>query len=463
MVGSRKILVVIVLIGVSALFGGLAIDASGDGLRVYEDVIHQSDPFKADTDGDRLTDYEEVHKHGTDPADTDTDNDRLSDYEEVHEYGSSPTNPRTTGSLPDGKEVYEYSMDPAKSDTDGDGLADHAEVMDHDTDPNKPDTDDDNLTDTEEVTDHETDPTNSDTDGDGLLDDEVQEYGTDPLLEDSRGTGLSDAQAVQILDDPTSDPSLNEKSVKSIFEQNSRLHLDRPISDSSVSNTGVDSSGDGFSDAFSKQEENLTANEIDIFVQVTYGETHDIPVSSLLLVQQAFDDAPVTNVAGEEVGINLHFYVNQEAVGKEQYSVIESSSYANGYYDYLFTAQNYGFYHAIVTDTVINSQNPTSPTSRTSGITHSNTDGVIVEEQDTAPRQAAILMHELGHQLGLWSDLYEGIDSRELSYEKYPSVMNYWGRDTVDYSDGPGFNDWEYIAEHIHENHPQTWAVGGSS
>jgi len=53
-----------------------------------------SDPTKADTDGDGLTDYEELtfpNGRATDPTKADTDGDGLTDYEEK-ELGTDPTN-----------------------------------------------------------------------------------------------------------------------------------------------------------------------------------------------------------------------------------------------------------------------------------------------------------------------------------------------------------------------------------
>jgi len=60
--------------------------------------------------------------------------------------------------------------------------------------------------------------------------------------------------------------------------------------------------------------------------------------------------------------------------------------------------------------------------------------------------QAQTFMHELGHNLGLSNEVYSGIDSYEISYYDYPSVMNYnWNPgNNIDYTT-KGFNDWEYI------------------
>ena len=65
-----------------------------------------------DTDGDDLTDMEEIEEYETDPEESDTDGD----------------------SLEDGKEVNEYETDPTEEETDGDGYDDGEEV-DEGTDP----------------------------------------------------------------------------------------------------------------------------------------------------------------------------------------------------------------------------------------------------------------------------------------------------------------------------------------
>lgn len=135
-----------------------------------------------DTDGDGLSDYDEIYVYGTDPLNPDTDGDGLSDYDEIYVYGTDPLNPDTDGDgLSDGDEVLIYGTDPLNPDTDGDGLTDGEEVLEYFTDPLNPDTDGDGLTDGDEVHIYGTDPLNPDTDGDGFTDGQEIEMGTDPL------------------------------------------------------------------------------------------------------------------------------------------------------------------------------------------------------------------------------------------------------------------------------------------
>lgn len=138
--------------------------------------------MERDTDGDGLSDYDEIYVHGTDPLNPDTDGDGLNDYDEINVYGTDPLNPDTDGDgLSDGDEVNIYGTDPLDPDTDGDGLTDGEEVNEYYTDPLNPDTDGDGLTDGEEVNEYGTDPLNPDTDGDGFTDGQEIEMGTDPL------------------------------------------------------------------------------------------------------------------------------------------------------------------------------------------------------------------------------------------------------------------------------------------
>jgi len=69
-----------------------------------EDRLLFGDPV--DTDGDGLTDMDEILLYGTDPLKIDTDGDGLSDWEEVHIWNTDPLNPDTDGDgYSDGQEI----------------------------------------------------------------------------------------------------------------------------------------------------------------------------------------------------------------------------------------------------------------------------------------------------------------------------------------------------------------------
>lgn len=89
-----------------------------------------------DSDGDGLTDLDEVETYKTNPFSSDTDNDGLDDGYEIN---NSKTNPLEKDSdfdgLSDKDELTKYMTDPNKDDTDGDGFKDSLEVA-QGTDPN---------------------------------------------------------------------------------------------------------------------------------------------------------------------------------------------------------------------------------------------------------------------------------------------------------------------------------------
>jgi outer membrane protein OmpA-like peptidoglycan-associated protein len=173
-------------------------DKDMDGLGKCEEEKLGTNPHNADTDGDGLTDGEEVMVYKTNPLLKDTDLDGLSDFDEVKQYKTDPLKADTDGDgLNDGEEVLKYHTNPLKADTDGDGLSDGDEVVKYKTDPTMPDTDGDGLNDGEEVLTYQTNPLNKDTDGDGLSDyDEVMTYKTNPLIKDTDGGSVEDGVEV---------------------------------------------------------------------------------------------------------------------------------------------------------------------------------------------------------------------------------------------------------------------------
>lgn len=144
---------VAVLLVVVALAGCTSPSADPDGDGVPNEIEDQfgTDPNNPDTDGDGLTDKEEIttyHSLGVDPLNPDADGDGLTDFEEVRLYGTRPDDPDgDRDGLSDRREVVTYGEwdcpdqptgeaactritgpDPADGDTDEDSFADRREI-----------------------------------------------------------------------------------------------------------------------------------------------------------------------------------------------------------------------------------------------------------------------------------------------------------------------------------------------
>ena len=116
-------------------------DTDGDELTDYQEVYYTlTDPNLSDTDGDEVLDpYEDSDEdslvnldeltRGTDPSNPDTDRDDLNDYDEIYVYGTDPLNPDSDEEgLYDGDEVL-LGFNPTIPDTDFNGVLDSAEKI----------------------------------------------------------------------------------------------------------------------------------------------------------------------------------------------------------------------------------------------------------------------------------------------------------------------------------------------
>jgi Bacterial TSP3 repeat len=191
-------------------------DYDGDSLSNVDEVtLHDTDPLKLDTDDDGMDDGWEI-ANSLDPrdggsidplngADGDFDEDGLSNLYEYY-CGANPNVADTDGDgLSDGDELYVYGTSPTWDDTDGDYLNDGDEVTIYGTDPAKWDTDEDFLSDGYEIFDVLTDPVKMDTDGDWMWDDWELDHGLDPTdpadgLLDADGDGLANQLEFVFID-----------------------------------------------------------------------------------------------------------------------------------------------------------------------------------------------------------------------------------------------------------------------
>lgn len=123
------------------------LDSDADGLLDREEDDLGTNPNSNDTDGDSITDFDEVRNHLTDPNNDDTDSDGLTDGQELLTYNSDPLNPDSDqDGISDGQEA-ELNTDMNNQDEDGDGISNAAEgIVDTDGDlaPNHTDLDSDN-------------------------------------------------------------------------------------------------------------------------------------------------------------------------------------------------------------------------------------------------------------------------------------------------------------------------------
>ncbi len=113
-------------------------DPDGDTLPNYIEEYFGTDKFKADTDGDGVSDFDELNYFGYDPKNPDTDGNGISDYDEdcdedglINGYelsiGSDPVFEDTDGDGLRDKEEIDFGTSPIMEDTDGDGINDYDE------------------------------------------------------------------------------------------------------------------------------------------------------------------------------------------------------------------------------------------------------------------------------------------------------------------------------------------------
>ncbi len=185
-----------------------ATDIDNDGLTAKQEFLLFTEENNEDTDGDGLTDGDEVDTYFTNPLKQDTDKDGVLDGVEI-DNSTNPNKPDSDDDgLGDATELFVTFSDPNKFDSDDDGMSDGYESvygLDLAVDDSADDIDSDGLTNLEEYN-NSTDPNICDTDEDGICDgDEVDTYLTSPLESDTDSDFMSDGYEVAYGFDPLDD------------------------------------------------------------------------------------------------------------------------------------------------------------------------------------------------------------------------------------------------------------------
>lgn len=446
---SVAALVLLTLLVTGGTTDAAALD--GDGVPEVTELLDGTNPLVTDTDGDGSDDGAEAGA-GTDSRERDTDEDGLWDGDE-REAGTDPLAADTdSDGIADGDEVA-MGLDPTTGDTDGDGLLDGAEAA-NGSDPLAVDADGDGLDDGVER-EHGTSPVRADTDGDGLDDARERDAGTDPLAADTDGDGLDDAVELEWWSDPTAADTDGD----TLSDADERERGSNPASPDSDADgleddvevavgtdpTDPDTDGDDLADGREHAGDELPGADPlhkDVFVELDYEAGCQVSRWSLDRVRREFADAPVENPDGEG-GIALHFVVDDRLTDVPSGDVgdvveeLRREEHVGG------RGYHYGVFLRRVSDG-----------GRSLGGFANYGYGFAVQCYDDPAATGSVLMHELGHELGLHGDVHVGIDSSRVPFERYPSVMNYDApSDYFGYSNGTAgegdHDDWATIVEEM--------------
>lgn len=227
----------------------------------------------------------------------------------------------------------------------------------------------------------------------------------------------------------------------------------------SIWNDPVDSDEDGFSDKYEKSNAFLNPYQKDVIVEVDYGKS--VNKTDFDIVKQRFDKAPIENPDGSE-GINLHIIKDDRNLDLPKKM---NEKYFRNNYQIHSDYKMKGYYHAYIVD------NATSEDEQSlSGFTNTRSHSMVVEQNEAYPSVTqTTFMHELGHNLGLTDDVFNGIDSQKYSIDNYNSVMNYNHQIDFNYNettdelvvnesslryDTELLNEWKIINKNLDDNRP---------
>lgn len=270
-----------------------------------------------------------------------------------------------------------------------------------------------------------TDPFDADTDGDGLADAVEFRAGTAPTASgpdrDDDGLGRVDERTLG------TDAGANDTDGDFLGD---REELERGT-DPLTADTDTDGFADGVEVYAGDALPESDPLHHDVYLELDTSSECGVGSSTLDILEQAFAAAPVSNPDGER-GIDLH--VTRGRIPTARFVLFSKSLEGprNDFKDYYWTYFNhsgYGYHYGITVE------------STTHGV--GNFGAFVVPCYPNS-----LLMHELGHSLGLSPTTFEGIDSRKYNASRYPSVMNYESSNRYDYAHpnaSVDFSGWAYI------------------
>jgi hypothetical protein len=179
----------------------------------------------------------------------------------------------------------------------------------------------------------------------------------------------------------------------------------------------------------------------DIYVEIDYKNADTTELHEELdPVRDAYANAPVSNPNGEANGITLHTRIDEELDDETSILGPNEEEHGERLVDIEDEYKDYETYKYVAVDPDKDGQSFALP----------GTVGIVIGEE-FGSTFAFVFMHELGHILGLVPESqggYEGIDSNNVSYNTYPSAMNYNSQEDdshIKYNDGEPYDDWEAI------------------